>query len=136
MTKKLRGACLCGAVKFSVEEDFRSFYQCHCKQCQQQSGSAYAANIFTRPDNVEWLEGEENIIRYHHPKRSFANAFCKVCGCSVPYQVPSAKALIVPAGALLDEPAIRPKANIFKTETACWFEEGLRAEGFAAFPKK
>ncbi|WP_123711416.1 GFA family protein [Sinobacterium caligoides] len=49
----LIGKCLCGTVKFSVADRFKAFYLCHCKQCQQLTGSAFASNIFTGPDNID-----------------------------------------------------------------------------------
>jgi hypothetical protein len=60
--KKLMGGCLCGVVKFSLNEDFKAFYQCHCRQCQQLTGSAFASNLFTEPNNIEWLEGVDKVV--------------------------------------------------------------------------
>jgi hypothetical protein len=54
--KKLTGACLCGSIAFSLKDDFKAFYQCHCKQCQQLTGSAFASNIFTDLDNISWIK--------------------------------------------------------------------------------
>lgn len=135
MKDKLKGACLCGSVTFRVASDFRAFFQCHCKQCQQLSGSAFAANLFTRPDNIEWLSGEEHVIRYQHPTRTFANAFCRICGASVPYLVDNGKSLIVPAGSLVDDLSIVPQANLFRSEQACWLQGGLQARNFDRFPQ-
>jgi hypothetical protein len=58
MTSKLTGECLCGSVQFSMKDKFKAFYQCHCKQCQQLTGSAFASNLFTDTDNIEWHSGQ------------------------------------------------------------------------------
>jgi hypothetical protein len=135
MDNHLTGECLCGAVKFSVTDRFKAFYQCHCKQCQQLTGSAFASNIFTDPDNIEWLCGQVNITNYEHPSRELSKAFCNVCGSAVPFINKTKTSLIVPAGSLNMLPNIQPQANIFVSEQACWLEEGLRAVKFSGFPE-
>jgi len=40
------GGCLCGEVSYQVNRQFDKFFVCHCRQCQQLTGSAFAANIF------------------------------------------------------------------------------------------
>ena len=134
--KKLQGGCVCGKVQYAVNDDFKTFYQCHCKQCQQLTGSAFAANIFADIDNIDWLEGERFIQRYDHPEREFSKAFCKECGSALPFLNQSKTSLLIPAGSLLDDPGIRPRANIFSAEKVCWFDEGSTATSFEGFPKR
>ena len=133
MHEKLTGECLCGTVKYAVTNDFSTFYQCHCKQCQQITGSAFASNMITSPQNIEWLAGEENVLVYEHPTRQFTKAFCEVCGSGLPFVTKTGEHLIVPAGSLTDAPTIMPQANIFMSEEACWLHEGLQAEKFDGF---
>lgn len=133
MSRKLTGACLCGQVNFSVEESFGAFYQCHCQQCRQLTGSAFASNLFTRPDNITWLSGKQKVTQYEHPSRAFSKAFCGTCGSALPFVTKSGKSLIVPAGSLLEPPTIQPQANIFMQEKACWLESGAQAKRFEGF---
>ena len=37
----LAGGCLCGNVRFSVEDAFRYALNCHCSQCRRSTGSAF-----------------------------------------------------------------------------------------------
>ena len=134
MEQKLKGQCLCGSVKFELSNDFNAFYQCHCTQCQQLTGSAFASNLFTRPENITWTCGEQDICHYEHPTRQFSKSFCQRCGCPVPFINKSGTSLIVPAGSLLDKPSIALQANIFTAEEAHWYKEGLQAHKFAGFP--
>ena len=136
MSNKLTGGCLCGEVRYSVKEDFKVFYQCHCKQCQHLTGSAFASNIFTDPENIKWETSHEKIKFYEHPTRGFSKAFCKECGSAVPFINKSKTSLIIPAGSLFDDPHIMPQANIFTSEEACWLEPGAKAENFKGFPRK
>ncbi|WP_454106561.1 GFA family protein [Marinobacter sp. MBR-105] len=34
----MKGECLCGNVKFAIEEEIRNFYQCHCSLCRKATG--------------------------------------------------------------------------------------------------
>ncbi|MFT7471915.1 MAG: hypothetical protein ACI8XU_001811 [Kiritimatiellia bacterium] len=133
MNSKLTGGCLCGSVEFSVKDDFKAFYQCHCKQCQQLTGSAFASNILTAPENIEWFKGKGGITEYEHSTRGFSNSFCAVCGSGLPFVNKAGTTLIVPAGSLNEQPDLQPQANIFRSEEACWLKPGLQAKNFSGF---
>lgn len=136
MTNKLTGHCLCGSVRYEIEDHFTMFHLCHCKQCQRQSGSAHAANAFSTPDKLRWLEGENHVKIYHHPDRHFANAFCTLCGGTLPYASKNNKLLLVPVGTLDNAPSIKPQDNIFWAEHADWYEAGANAPRYDGFPPK
>ncbi|MCL6417677.1 GFA family protein [Aestuariirhabdus sp. Z084] len=132
---KVTGACLCGAVTFELKKEFQQFHLCHCKQCQKISGSAHVSNLFTRPENICWLTGVDQVKRFDVPGRSISNVFCQDCGSSVPYVSASGKALIVPAGSLNEAPDMTPQDNIFWAERAEWYDAGLCSEHFDGFPQ-
>lgn len=135
MKKIISGGCVCGEVRFSIEDDFDHFYFCHCEQCRKMTGSAHASNLFTRPDNIKWETGLNSIKRYNHPTRTFSQVFCIHCGSGLPYISKSGKALIVPAGSLDSEPTKRPDAQIFCSEETEWHKAGLTVDKFSAFPE-
>ena len=130
----ISGSCLCGSVKFECKNSFEQFHLCHCNQCQKTSGSAHVSNLFTEPDNIEWLCGIEKIKRYDVPGRTISTAFCIECGSPVPYLSASDESLLVPAGSLDATPNIAPQDNIFWTERAEWYDEGLLAKHYDGFP--
>ncbi len=135
MSRQLTGECLCGRVKFSVTDSFKAFYQCHCRQCQQLSGTAFASNLFTSPDNIEWHGDQKQITNCEHPSREFSKSFCRTCGSALPFVNKTKTSLIVPAGSLNELPDIQPQANIFTSEEACWLKSGLQARHFSGFPE-
>ena len=61
MNNNFRGSCLCGKVKYEVLGDFESFFLCHCKFCQKDTGSAHSANLFSSTSKLNWLSGERVI---------------------------------------------------------------------------
>jgi len=130
----IKGSCLCGAVTFSVKDEFKTFNLCHCAQCQKISGSAHVANLFTQPDNIEWLSGQEFITRYDVPGREIRNEFCSKCGTNVPYVTHSGQNLIVPAGCLSKQPSsMVPEQVIFWAERLEWYEHIGAVDKFDGF---
>jgi len=135
MANQLKGSCLCGEVTYVVEECFEAFYFCHCSQCQKVTGSGFASNILTSIDNINWLTGQSNITNYEDPTRAFSKAFCRDCGAGVPHINKSKSNLVIPAGSLIDKPSSSPMANLFKSESPEWLEQGLLAKNFKGFPE-
>lgn len=135
MHKKITGGCLCGEVTFSLNNTFKTFFQCHCDQCKQLTGSAFASNAFTDVTNIRWHSGQDNITEYSHPTRGFSKSFCRVCGSALPFVNKSKTSLIVPVGSLSENPDIVPQANIFVSEEAPWLKEGINAKRFDGFPE-
>jgi hypothetical protein len=135
MSNKINGGCLCGAITFELEEDFTAFYQCHCKQCQILTGSAFASNLFTRPQNISWLSGINSIIVYEHLDRDFSKSFCKSCGSAVPFVNKKRTSLIVPAGSINSKISEKVHANIFVSEKACWSNLELEVKSYEFLPE-
>lgn len=130
----ISGSCLCGSVRFECRGEFEQFHLCHCTQCQKTSGSAYASNLLTDPENIVWLSGEKMIARYDLPDRIITSAFCTACGCPMPYLSKSGKELVIPAGSLDSGPHTLPQGNIFWAERATWYESGVQSKKHDGFP--
>jgi len=123
------GSCLCGTVKYKVSGEALAFYLCHCTRCRKATGSAHASNVFTQPDNIEWLSGADAISRYElHEAERFAKQFCAHCGSSLPFVNRTGEYLIIPAGTLDDGGELIPENNIFWGSRAPWYDAGLAAE--------
>lgn len=136
MSKTLTGGCLCGETTFSVIDDFQMFFFCHCEQCRKLTGSAHAANLFTRPENIKWHSRKESITRFEYPDRDFVKVFCNQCGSSLPFITKNGRFLIVPAGSLNQESEKLPDAQIFCEEQTNWHKAGISASQTDGFPKR
>ena len=47
MRINVKGSCLCNSVQFTISDPVQRFYTCYCSRCQKETGSAFAANLFT-----------------------------------------------------------------------------------------
>jgi hypothetical protein len=136
MSSAMQGRCLCGAVQYRIEGEFRRFLLCHCSRCRHASGSSHVSNLFCKPDQLSWLGGEDQVQRFKLPGASrFGKSFCRTCGSAVPHVGEDGSYLLVPAGSLDDDPQIRPQAHIFCASRAIWDEMDTTAiPQFDAYP--
>lgn len=135
MPETISGGCLCGKVTFEITDDFKQFHLCHCTECRKITGSAHASNLFASPDNIIWLGGAGSIRRYEYPDGDLTTAFCAECGSCVPCLTKNGRWLVVPAGSLDQDPDIHPQDNIFWSERAGWYDDGLTAIHCDTFPE-
>jgi len=58
------GGCACGAARYRIEGDPIFVNNCHCRQCQQQTGSTSVVNAFFESDSITLLSGEltEHVV--------------------------------------------------------------------------
>lgn len=116
-----KGSCLCGAVEYEITGEASRFYHCHCQRCRKATGTGHASNLFIKADKVNWLKGEEHITHYKIPESErFMNSFCSQCGSRMPRYVPQLQVVMLPAGSLDNEPALKPQAHIFWDSRADW----------------
>ena len=116
-----RGSCLCGSVTFKIEGDFDSFYLCHCKHCQKDTGSAFAANLFSSSAILTWASGVDAVVNFTLENTRHSKSFCKICGSALPC-TQLGDILAVPAGCLDTKLLIKPTAHIFGVSKAAWAE--------------
>src|SRR5579872_2056905 len=118
-SRSLTGRCFCGAVEYTVADEFRYALNCHCSQCRRTTGSAFKpfAGIersklrLTRGSDDLLIVGEENANDTH----------CGRCGSLLFSLVREGAFVHVTLGTLVDDPAIRPSAHIFVGSKAPWF---------------
>ncbi|WP_082641117.1 GFA family protein [Marinobacter sp. P4B1] len=128
------GSCLCGTVTFEVKGEFDSFYLCHCQHCQKDTGSAHAANLFSRSARLVWLSGADAVTSFTLPGTRHNRSFCQVCGSALP-NTQVAGLLVVPAGCLDTDIAMLPTAHIFSSSKAVWEDRLGEVPAFAGLPE-
>jgi hypothetical protein len=107
-----RGACLCGAVQFTVEPPYRWFAYCHCSMCRKHHGSLFGAGVGVERDRFSWLAGTSEIAHYR-ATTAFERPFCERCGSKVPGESHLPDVLLAPAGAIDGDFGAKPRAHIF-----------------------
>lgn len=130
-----KGSCLCKGIKFKITGTFESFFLCHCRYCRKDSGSAHAANLFSKTAKIEWTKKETEIKTFQPPRSNHLKAFCANCGSALPNLQMEGKLLVVPAGCLDTKLEKRPDAHIFMSNKASWDESLEDIFKFERFPE-
>lgn len=131
---KYQGSCLCSQIQYEVNGSFESFFLCHCKHCQKDTGSAHAANLFSTKAQLIWLSGKNMVKNFNLPGTRHAKSFCIECGSAVPCLQMDGALLAVPAGSLDSELTLKPTAHIFCSSKASWDVELENIKKFEKLP--
>lgn len=121
MTQRLSGGCACGAVRYECDVDPLVMLNCHCRDCQRASGSAYAA-VVTVPKAKVQMQGEP---RYHkvigRSGKAVERGFCANCGSQVALKLERLPDLLGLQAGSLDHPSIyRPAMDVFTSSAQPW----------------
>ncbi len=121
MNDPYRGSCLCGVVKFEVDEFLPQAAHCHCSMCRKFHGASYATIAAVHRSRFRWLEGADSLTRYT-AENSTTRTFCRHCGSSLEFSSPGAPEdeIEIALGAMDDDVPVVPNAHIFVGSAANW----------------
>jgi hypothetical protein len=129
----LTGGCLCGGVRFEVNEPPVSANYCHCTRCQRRTGTAASAQARLAPGSFRITAGED-LVRAYKPEDGFPKAFCSACGSALWSVNPETGQVSgVRMAAFDQDPGIRPSARQFVAYAASW--ETIPDDGLPRYPE-
>ena len=105
------GGCQCGAVRYRLKAAPLTVYNCHCRDCQKFTGSAFGTLVGLQQSELE-IHGElKSFSKVADSGKAIVRLFCPECGSSVA-EAPSNRPgmLILNAGTLDDPTSVRPMA--------------------------
>jgi hypothetical protein len=120
--KSLRAAsCPCGQLRATVTGDPGRVSVCHCQNCQQRSGSAFAWQARWPEDQVT-IEGEFKTWQRAGDEGGIGTfSFCPDCGATVFYVIDAMPGQIaIPLGALAGQDQPAPKVSVYENRLQPW----------------
>jgi len=93
------GACLCGAVRYTVAGPFGLMAHCHCSMCRKHHGSLFATFVGAPLMGFKWLSGTEHILQYPSSEKGRRGS-CRHCGSVTPLLIEAMDMVLIPAGNL------------------------------------
>ena len=124
MSSYATGGCLCGAVRYDCAEAPLMMGTCHCRDCQRNSGSAFATLMIFKKDTISVTgQGMAHYTQSGGSGKSVERCFCSKCGSPVSafYEVTPNFAVIF-AGTIDDPSLIEPQWNIYTAGKQPWVE--------------
>jgi hypothetical protein len=128
----LTGGCLCGGVRFELEEPPLSASYCHCTRCQRRTGTAASAQVRVAPGSLRVVSGEE-LVKWYVPPDGFHKAFCSECGSALFSRPGGGEPIGVRLGLFDGDPGIRPQHRQFVEYAAVW--EPIPDDGLPRYPE-
>jgi hypothetical protein len=126
------GGCGCGHVRYRVTGEPIFVNNCHCRKCQQQTGSTSVVNMFIEAEAVELLQGalvEHTVTTGSGGPHLICR--CAECGSALWSIYPrlGRLGLGIRVGTLDDPGSVKPDAVIFTESAMPWvtLPEGIPA---------
>src|SRR5438876_12400822 len=121
MAQKFSGGCACGAIHYECNVDPVIMLNCHCRDCQQASGSAYAA-IVAVPRTAVQMRGEPRYCRnVGKAGKAVERGFCATCGSQLTMKLERLPDVLGLQAGSLDAPSVyRPIMDVFTSSAQPW----------------
>jgi hypothetical protein len=118
---KFSGGCACGAIRYETDAEPVLMLNCHCRDCQQASGSAYAALVVVPKASLK-LTGtpryREVMGTSGHP---VGRGFCAECGSPLALKMDWLPDLFALQAGSLDDPSrFKPAMDIYTASAQPW----------------
>jgi hypothetical protein len=114
------GGCLCGAVRYECKAEPIVMGNCHCRDCQRASGTAFVGGILVSRDAVTIV----GAVKYYNVKGDsgsiIGRGFCPICGSWLFSQPPVRELMGITAGCLDDPSGFQPSMDIYTASAQPW----------------
>ena len=124
MSDRVReGGCGCGQVRYRVTGEPIFVNNCHCRQCQQQTGGTSVVNAFYEEERLEILEGDltEHVVT---AGSGGPHTICRCDNCGVAlwsyYPRLGRLGVGIRVGTMDQKDSLTPVAAIFVSEKMPW----------------
>lgn len=117
--RSLTGQCLCGALRYVVQDAFVYAANCHCSQCRRTTGAAFKPFAGIERTKLSLVQGDSDAMRFGDEQDH--DVHCWRCGSLLYSVVREGQFVHVAMGTLTDAPSMRPDKHIFVGSKAPWF---------------
>ncbi len=126
------GGCMCGAIRYECSAEPIFMGNCHCRDCQQATGTAFAAEILV-PHNAVTITGD---VKYYDVTGDsggiVSRGFCPICGSRLFSKIP--ELMGITAGSLDDPSWFQPGMDFYTASAQPWDYMNPDLPKFAKLP--
>ncbi len=120
MSHTWSGGCQCGAVRYELLERPTGAHLCHCRMCQKQFGSFFAALAGVPKSKFRLTRGQMSNFR---SSADVQRGFCKDCGTPLTYEPLNRDNISVAITTLDKHSEIKPEVQYGTEAREPWFDE-------------
>lgn len=114
------GACLCGAVRFTLTAEPVVVRVCWCRDCQHLSANG-TVNLMVRADDLTFSGTLADYVKAADSGNQITRQYCPACGTHLFAKSSARPQFRVVRAGNLDEPSsIRPTVNIWASSAPDW----------------
>jgi hypothetical protein len=127
------GGCACGAVRYECIARPLRMVNCHCRDCQVASGSAYSATVIMSRSAVRLTRGEPaHFEKVADSGNTARRSYCAACGTPLfASSTGSVERIGVKVSSLDDPSWYEPEANVWLDSAPPWHRPDPQVPGFA-----
>ena len=131
----IKGHCACGKVSYESSADPAFTGVCHCKDCQRQSGSAFAVVIGIPSASLSVHGDMKTVTGTGDSGKGTSRKFCPDCGSTILSEVELMPGVsMVRAGTLDDTSWVKPGMQIYCDSAQSWVSLGGEMQSFPKMP--
>ncbi len=114
----LEGGCLCGCIRYRVDQPIIDAGYCHCRLCQRASGAPTVAWLTVPAGGFRYVRGTVAVFA---SSQGHQREFCPVCGTQIAFRAKVDPRTVDVTLGSLDEPArIEPEYHIWCDSKPAW----------------
>lgn len=124
MAESITGGCLCGKIRYSINQSVQNIVACHCTHCQKASGSGVSHNAIVPASNFAITSGQPKVYADTADSgNKLYRAFCPDCGSPIYSQrEKTPEVMVVKVGTLDDSSAMKLVMNIWTRSARPWVD--------------
>jgi hypothetical protein len=112
----LAGGCLCGHVRYQIEQMPVAVGICHCVSCRRSAGAESVAWAVNDADAFSFTRGQP---RTFHSSAGVQRTFCSDCGSTLTYRK-ATNLIDVTLGTLDDPELLQPTKETWCQDRVSW----------------
>lgn len=121
MKSKYSGRCLCGEIIYSIDTEPLFAGNCHCKDCQRSSGSAFVPALIFLEKNVSIIGQAKYFESASDSGSIHTRGFCSNCGSQLFAKFSTMPGMLgIKAGTLDHSSHYVPKLDFYVASAAPW----------------
>src|SRR5262245_22856342 len=136
MPTLLTGGCACGAIRYVCTAAPLLALNCHCRDCQRASGTAFAAILRVPAAAFTVTKGEPRFYTVTGDSgNTVSRGFCSACGSQLFSRLSGMSEVVgVRVGSLDDPSGYRPTMEMFVAGAQPWDHMTPELPKFAGYP--